>query len=188
MNERVSGQELVNAEPAGLDSERRVLTSDSIPSPRFPYSPCVRIGPIVQISGMVGLDPETGELVSGGPGPEVARVFANLKLAMPDYGVSFRELLIARIYTTEFDKFDQINAAWSVVFEGEAAPPARSAVGVSALPLGATVEIEFSFVNWPGFPDPRPRVEFQPAGNRTGFRQGITASPESVGACCPPQS
>lgn len=148
MHDEISEIERIDGGPAGFEPKRKGLKSDKIAAPKFPYSPCVRIGPIVQVSGMVGIDPETGALVSGGPGPEVTRILANLKLVMPDYGVSMQELLIARIYATEFQKFDQINAAWSAVFENEIALPARSAVGVSALPLGATVEIEFSFVSW----------------------------------------
>jgi 2-iminobutanoate/2-iminopropanoate deaminase len=98
---------------------------------------------------MVGLAPGTGDLVPGGPGAETSRILANLKLAIPDFGVSMDELLIARIYTTEFDQFEHINAAWNAAFDGHGAPPARTAVGVTALPLGATVEIEFTFVGRP---------------------------------------
>ncbi|MES2104570.1 MAG: RidA family protein [Pseudomonadota bacterium] len=126
---------------------RITMQSGSIPAPRFRYSPCVRIGSSVQVSGMVALDPVGGKLAQGGPGAETACILSNLQRALPDYGLTLDQLLIARIYTTRMDAFAEINAAWEAVFTADAVPPARTSVGVSALPLGACVEIEFSFVN-----------------------------------------
>ncbi|WP_083439213.1 RidA family protein [Herbaspirillum autotrophicum] len=128
------------------NNERICIQSDAIPAPRFRYSPCVQIGPVVQVSGMVALDPANGQLVSGGPGAETACILANLQRALPDYDVTLEDLLIARIFTTRFDAFADINAAWEAVFTADLVPPARTTVGVSALPLGASVEIEFSFI------------------------------------------
>jgi 2-iminobutanoate/2-iminopropanoate deaminase len=125
---------------------RVALQSSAIPAPRFRYSPCVKIGSFYQVSGMVALDPASGRLVAGGPGAETSRILANLKLALPDYGLTLDHLLIARIFTTRFDVFPEINAAWEVVFDEKTIPPARTAIGVAALPLDASVEIEFSFV------------------------------------------
>jgi 2-iminobutanoate/2-iminopropanoate deaminase len=51
----------------------------------------------------------------------------------------------ARIFTTRFEEFPAINAAWEQAFAGSTRPPARTSVGVAALPLGASVEIEFAF-------------------------------------------
>ncbi|MFJ3055459.1 RidA family protein [Herbaspirillum sp. NPDC087042] len=127
-------------------NHRICIRSEAIPAPRFRYSPCVQIGPVVQVSGMVALDATTGQLASGGPGAETALILANLLRALPDYDVTLDDLLIARIFTTRFDAFADINAAWEEVFGEDVTPPARTTVGVSALPLGATVEIEFSFV------------------------------------------
>lgn len=125
---------------------RIIRQSDAIPAPRFLYSPFVQIGNLCQVSGMVALDRDSGQLVTGGPGAETTKIFANLIAALPDYGVTLDELLIARIYTTRMDAFAEINAAWDDVFTLQTSPPARTSIGVAALPLGATVEIEFSFV------------------------------------------
>lgn len=127
-------------------NQRICIQSAAIPAPRFRYSPCVQVGPIVQVSGMVALDAATGKLVEDGPGAETAMILANLQRALPDYDVTLDDLLIARIFTTRFDSFADINAAWEAVFSADMVPPARTTVGVVALPLGATVEIEFSFV------------------------------------------
>ncbi len=59
--------------------------------------------------------------------------------------VALADLMIARIFTTRMDAFAEINAAWEEVFTDGTTPPARTSVGVSALPLGAAVEIEFCF-------------------------------------------
>ena len=120
---------------------REILRSDKLPGPRFNYSPCVKVGPIYQIAG---LSLETGALVEGGPEAETRTILKNLANALPDFGLSWDALYSARLFTTEFEKFTDINKAWSEVFS-DMAPPARTAVGVSALPLGASVEIEFTF-------------------------------------------
>ncbi|MHC8381887.1 RidA family protein [Pseudomonas sp. LB3P14] len=125
---------------------RQTMKSRAIPAPHFHYSPCVSIGSTYQVSGMIALDPATGQLVEGGPGAEASRILDNLRSALPDYGLTLDDLLIARIYTTRFDAFAEINAAWETFFTQGLVPPARTSVGVSALPLGASVEIEFSFV------------------------------------------
>lgn len=127
-------------------THRICIQSAAIPAPRFRYSPCVQIGPIVQVAGMIGLDPASGQLAGGGPGAETACILANLQLALKDYGVSLNDMLIARVFTTRFEDFSEINAAWDAVFASDMVPPARTSIGVSALPLGASVEIEFSFV------------------------------------------
>jgi 2-iminobutanoate/2-iminopropanoate deaminase len=123
---------------------RELLTSSAIPAPRFRYTPCVKTGPFYTVSGMVALDLATGALVSGGVAAETQRILQNLQAAMPDYGVTLEHLVSARIYTTAFAQFSEINAVWEELFV-DIAPPARTSVGVSALPLGALVEIEFAF-------------------------------------------
>jgi len=125
---------------------RTTIQSSAVAAPRFRYSPCVHIGETVQLSGMIALDPASGVLVSGGPGAEAAAILRILQAALPDYGVTLDQLLIARIYTTRMDLFGEINAAWEAVFTPEVTPPARTSIGVSALPLDASVEIEFTFV------------------------------------------
>ncbi|MBS0506309.1 MAG: RidA family protein [Proteobacteria bacterium] len=123
---------------------RELLQSPAIPAPKFRYTPCVRSGPLYSVSGMVGLDPATGALVAGGLVAEARQILQNLRAALPDYGVGLEHLVAARIYTTEFARFAEINQVWEAFF-ADIAPPARTAVGVSALPLAAAIEIEFTF-------------------------------------------
>jgi 2-iminobutanoate/2-iminopropanoate deaminase len=121
------------------------LVSDVLPRPRFRYSPVVKAGPWVMFSGMIALDTATGVLESGGPGPETAKILANLSAALPGLELRIEDLATVRIFTTRFDEFAAINAAWETWLAGTAQPPARTSVGVAALPLGASVEIEFAF-------------------------------------------
>jgi 2-iminobutanoate/2-iminopropanoate deaminase len=101
-------------------------------------------GEWVQFAGLVGLDTSTGTLVEGGPGAETAQILKVVGDSLPDLGLTMGDLVVARIFTTRFDDFAAINAAWEAVFPADA-PPARTAVGVSALPIGASVEIECLF-------------------------------------------
>jgi 2-iminobutanoate/2-iminopropanoate deaminase len=121
------------------------LESQQLPRPRFKYSPVVKAGPWILFSGMIALDAATGALESGGPSGETRKILQNLSAAMPGLGLSISQLAQARIYTTRFEEFPAINAAWENWLGGSAQAPARTSVGVAALPLGATVEIEFAF-------------------------------------------
>jgi len=123
---------------------RELITSAKGPQPKFRYTPCVKNGPLGMVSGMVALDPQTGRLVEGGVAAQTQRIFDNLYLALPDYGYELQDLMLARIYTTCMDEFPAINTVWEAQFS-QVAPPARTSVGVSALPLAALVEIEFLF-------------------------------------------
>ncbi len=123
---------------------RELITSSRGPQPHFLYTPCVKSGPMGMVSGMVALDPQSGKLIDADVAAQTQRIFDNLYLALPDYGYTMDELCLARIYTTCLDQFAQINRVWEEQFK-QVAPPARTSVGVSALPLGALVEIEFLF-------------------------------------------
>lgn len=123
---------------------RELLTSPHVPAPRFRYTPCVRSGALGFVSGMVALDPASGALVDGGVGAQTQRIFDNLLLALRDYGFTLGQLCLAHVYVTSFERFGEFNEVWERQF-ADIAPPARTSVGVSALPLGALVEIEFVF-------------------------------------------
>ena len=124
---------------------REILTPKSLPAPKFRYSPCVKAGPFYHMAGMVALDPATGQLVSGGPAEETRRILKNAAMAAKDLGLSLSDLVTATIYTTRFADFPLINQAWEETFTADLPPPARTSIGVAALPLGATVEIELRF-------------------------------------------
>lgn len=124
---------------------RRVLTSRTLPAPRFRYSPVVQAGPFVFVSGMVALDPVTSQLVGEDTHAQSARILANFAALAQEMGWSLEQVVVVRIYCTDFSAFAEVNRAWEAFFAG-ATPPARTSMGVSALPLGALVEMEFQLV------------------------------------------
>lgn len=121
------------------------MRSKVLPAPRFLYSPVVAAGGFAFVSGLVGLDPATGLLATGGAAAEARQVLSNLFQLAAEQGWSMRQLVLARVFCTNFEDFPAINAVWEEVFAG-IEPPARTSLGVNALPLGARVEIEFQFV------------------------------------------
>lgn len=123
----------------------RALAPAALPRPRFRYSPAVQAGPWTVFSGMIALDVDSGLLASGGAGAEAAKILANLSAALPGLGLTVEDLVSVRIFTTRFEEFPAINAAWEAWLADAARVPARTSVGVAALPLGASVEIEFVF-------------------------------------------
>ena len=121
------------------------LSSENLPAPRFRYCPLVKAGPFYKTAGMIALNKETGQLEPGGAGPETARILSNLLEALPDFGLSLDDLVSATIFTTQMDRFPEINKSWEAVFSADMRLPARSAVGATALPINAAVEMEFWF-------------------------------------------
>ena len=124
---------------------RELFSPKSLPAPKFRYTPCVKAGPFYQMAGLIGLDPVSGQLKAKGPYEEAKQILANLTAAARDLGLALTDLVSVNIYTTRFDEFSAINRAWEEVFHPDLPPPARTSVGVAALPLGATVEIEARF-------------------------------------------
>jgi|APFre7841882724_1041349.scaffolds.fasta_scaffold175383_1 2-iminobutanoate/2-iminopropanoate deaminase len=121
------------------------LSSPRLPAPRFRYSPLVKAGPFYRSAGMIALDSNSGKLEAGGAEAEAAKILRNLREALPDFKLALTDLVNVTIYTTDFANFLAINRAWEAVFAADCHLPARTSVGVSALPLGATVEMEFTF-------------------------------------------
>jgi 2-iminobutanoate/2-iminopropanoate deaminase len=120
-------------------SERTVVDADGAPAAVGPYSHATLHGGVLYCSGQVPLDPETGELIDGGPGEQTTRCLSNLEAVCGAAGTSLAKALMISVFTTDLASGPEINAAYGESF-GEA-PPARAMVGVAALPLGAIVEI-----------------------------------------------
>ena len=130
---------------APTSTVRSLVTPASLPAPRFRYTPVVVAGGFAFVSGLVGLDPARGGLADGGTLGQARQVLANLRALCTEQGWTLEQLVAARIYCTDFAEFRDINRAWEECFHG-IAPPARTSVGVAALPLGASVEMEFQLV------------------------------------------
>jgi 2-iminobutanoate/2-iminopropanoate deaminase len=105
----------------------------------------IQAGPFVFVSGLVALDADSGKLVWGGVYAETQQILANMKRLAQEKGWSLEQLLVVRVFCADFAAFADVNRAWDEFF-ADVVPPARTSVGVSALPLGALVEMEFQFL------------------------------------------
>lgn len=123
---------------------RELITFKSTPAPRFRYTPCVRTGPFYEFSGMVGLTSD-GKLATSGVEGETRQILKNLITAAKELDLTLAHLTTVNIFTTRFEEFPLINKVWEEFFTVDVPPPARTSVGVAALPLGATVEMAFRF-------------------------------------------
>jgi 2-iminobutanoate/2-iminopropanoate deaminase len=105
-----------------------------------PYSPAVRAGDWVVVSGQLGLDPATGQLVEGGVEAQARQLMANLGGVLSDVGAQRADVAKATVFVADLADFGAINAIYAEFFGDHR--PARSTVQVAALPLGGLVEIE----------------------------------------------
>jgi 2-iminobutanoate/2-iminopropanoate deaminase len=119
---------------------KEIIATSAAPAAIGPYSQAVRTGLVVFTSGQIGLDPKTGELVSGDFEPQVRQAFANLAAVAKAAGGSLAHAVKFTLFLTDLSKFATVNQIM-----GEVVPqpyPARSTVGVASLPKGAQFEVE----------------------------------------------
>ncbi|HSJ26338.1 MAG TPA: Rid family detoxifying hydrolase [Longimicrobiales bacterium] len=105
------------------------------------YSPAVRSGGLVFLSGQVGLRPGTRELVTGGIEAETRQTLDNVRAVLAAAGLTREHLVKCTVFLADIADYEAMNAVYAEFFAGVQAP-ARSALGVGGLPLGARVEIE----------------------------------------------
>ena len=119
---------------------RSIIHSDQAPKAIGPYSQAVRVGGTLYLSGQTPLDPATGELVGGDISAQARRVFDNLAAVLAAAGAGFDDVVRVGIYLTDLGNFAAVNDVMKQYFREPY--PARSTIGVSALPRGAAVEID----------------------------------------------
>lgn len=123
-----------------MSEKRRTVNAEGAPEAIGPYSHAVEAGGLLFCSGQVPLDPGSGELVGGGVAEQATRCLRSLEAVCAAAGTSLAAAVRLTIYTTELERFAEINDAYAAFFASD--PPARAAVGVAALPKGARVEID----------------------------------------------
>lgn len=119
---------------------RTPIHSDQAPAAIGPYSQAVRAGGTVYLSGQIPLDPATGELVAGDIAVQARRAFDNLRAVCEAAGGSLAQVQRLGLYLADLGEFAQVNAVMAEYFQ--APYPARSTIGVSALPKGARFEVD----------------------------------------------
>ncbi|MBA2347245.1 MAG: RidA family protein [Solirubrobacterales bacterium] len=123
-----------------MSAKREIVRADGAPAAVGPYSHAVASGGLLFCSGQVPLDPATGELVHGSLGEQTTRCLENLAVVCAAGGTGLAAAVRCAIYVTDILTFAEVNAAYGAYFAEE--PPARTLIGVAALPLGAAVEID----------------------------------------------
>ena len=117
-----------------------IISTDAAPAAIGPYSQAVKIGDTVYISGQIGLDPETMEIVEGGFSAQAKCVLTNLEAIAQAAGGSLADAVKLNVFVTDLANFPQLN---DIMTDFVPKPyPARAAVQVSALPKGVVVEID----------------------------------------------
>lgn len=118
---------------------RTVINTDAAPAAIGTYSQAVRAGNTVYLSGQIPLDPATMALVEDVDG-QIRQVFDNLKAVAEAAGGGFEQVVKLTIFLTDLSHFPRVNEIMAGYFQEPY--PARAAIGVAALPKGATVEME----------------------------------------------
>jgi 2-iminobutanoate/2-iminopropanoate deaminase len=119
---------------------KHTISSDKAPKAIGPYSPAVRAGQLLFVSGQVALDPATGNMVEGGIAEQTRRVLDNLGALLTAGGRSFADVVRTTIFLADMNDFAAVNEIYGQYFKEPY--PARATVQVARLPKDARVEID----------------------------------------------
>lgn len=121
---------------------KEIVHTDAAPAAVGPYSQATAVtgGRTVYLSGQIGLEPGTGELVSENFEGQVRQAFANLKAVIEAAGGTLDDIVKLTLFLTDLSKFASVNAIMADIIPQPY--PARSTIGVASLPKGAQFEVE----------------------------------------------
>jgi 2-iminobutanoate/2-iminopropanoate deaminase len=119
---------------------KHTVSSDQAPKAIGPYSPAVRAGQLLFVSGQVPLDPATGQMVDGGIAEQTRRVLDNIGALLTAGGCSFADVVRTTIFLADMNDFAAVNEIYGQYFKEPY--PARATVQVARLPKDARVEID----------------------------------------------
>jgi len=118
----------------------QAIKSAKAPEAIGPYSPGVKLGDFVYLSGQIPLDPKTNELVAGGIKEQTNQVLENILTLLAEIGLATDHIVKTTVFLSDLADFAEMNEVYAEYFN--APYPARSTVQVAALPKNAKVEIE----------------------------------------------
>ena len=116
-----------------------IATTDA-PAAIGPYSQGIVAGQFLFVSGQLPINPESGKMIDGDIAAKAQQVFDNISAIITAAGGSMADIVKVTLFLTDMGDFQQVNEVYSQCFK--APYPARSAIQVSALPLGSTIEAE----------------------------------------------
>ena len=118
---------------------RTIVSTTAAPAAIGTYSQAVKVGDTVYLSGQIGLDPASMQMVEG-IDAQITRVFDNLKAVADASGGTLADIVKINIFLTDLANFGKVNEAMATYFQQPY--PARAAIGVAALPRGGLVEAD----------------------------------------------
>lgn len=119
---------------------KEIISTGKAPQAIGTYSQAVKVGSTVYLSGQIPLIPETMEMVEGDIKQQIHRVFKNLQAVANAAGGDLSDIVKLNIFLTDLSNFPQVNEVMAEYFQQPY--PARAAIGVSALPKDAGVEMD----------------------------------------------
>ena len=125
---------------APVPQVRTPIRPEKSPNTGLPYSPGILAGNTLYISGHLGRDPVSGNVVPGGIEAETRQSLANIREVLTTAGMDFKDVTYVTAFITDFKDFEKFNAVYREHFPTD--PPARATVQVAALNLGAHVEMQ----------------------------------------------
>ncbi|MDQ2799307.1 MAG: RidA family protein [Armatimonadota bacterium] len=120
--------------------EKKAIHTESGPLQGAPYTPAIRVGPMIYISGQIPLDPATSRVVEGDFETQVRQCLRNLAAILKQEGLGLDSIVKTTIFLKDLNNFGALNAVYGPYFTG--VKPARSTIEVARLPLDVEVEIE----------------------------------------------
>jgi len=120
--------------------DTKSIHTGQAPAAIGPYSQAVQVGEFVYTSGQIALDPQTGEMLTGGIEQETERVLQSLEAILIAAGLSLDAVVKTTVYLADLSHFGSMNQVYERFFRNN--KPARACVQVAALPRGALVEID----------------------------------------------
>ena len=119
---------------------KTAISSPDAPKALGAYSPAIRAGQLLFLSGQIALDPATGQLIEGDVAAQTRRVMDNLGALLKAATLSFRDVVRTTIFLADIGDFQAMNEVYGTYFTFP--PPARATVEVARLPKDARVEID----------------------------------------------
>lgn len=116
------------------------IQTDKAPKAIGPYSQGIRAGQFLFVSGQIPINPQTGEVVTGGIQAQTKQVLDNLQSIITEAGCTLQDVVKTTIFLKDMNNFDIVNDTYGKYFSTN--PPARACIEVSRLPKDVEVEIE----------------------------------------------
>ena len=119
---------------------KKIINTLRAPEPIGPYSQAVLANNTLYLSGQIGLNPKTMELVEGGIIKETEQIMQNLKSVLEAAEMNFENIVKSSIFLADMSDFSQVNEVYGSYFKNDTAP-ARETIAVKILPKDVNVEI-----------------------------------------------